>query len=81
MTKSHLKMLDAFVKMVGDAGVPGWLSWLNICLFLRSSSQGPGIKPACPCSVEILLFPVPLPFFLLILTLSFCLLLLPHINK
>ena len=26
-------------------GLPGWLSWLNICLQFRSWTQGPGIKP------------------------------------
>ena len=26
-------------------GVPGWLSWLTVCLWLGSWSQGPGIKP------------------------------------
>ena len=27
------------------AGVPGWLNWLSICLWLGSWSQSPGIKP------------------------------------
>ena len=26
-------------------GVPGWLSQLSLCLWLRSQSRGPGIKP------------------------------------
>ena len=28
-----------------DMGAPGWLSWLSICLWFRSWSQGPGIEP------------------------------------
>ena len=28
----------------GAPGVPGWLSRLNVCLLLKSRSQGPGLK-------------------------------------
>ena len=52
-------------------GTPGWLSWLSICLWLRSWSQ-PGswdgaLGPAL-CSSRSLLLPLPLPFPLLVLS-------------
>ena len=33
-------------------GVLGWLSWLSICLWLRSGSQGPGIQPHIRLSAQ-----------------------------
>ena len=47
-------------------GTPGWLSRLSVCLWLRSWSQGPGIKPhirlparwACFCLSLCLLLPL-----------------------
>ena len=44
-------------------GASGWLSWLVVCLQLRSWSPGPWIEPCMglPCSAESLLFPFLLP--------------------
>ena len=51
---SHLKMhgpeppwgsQPKKVLKVSSTEVPGWLSWLSICLYLRSWSQGPGMEP------------------------------------
>ena len=43
---------------------PGWLSWWSVCLWIRSWSWSPGIKPhvKAPHSVENLLLPLPLSF-------------------
>ena len=37
--------LDRRLKSNGKEEVPGWLSQLSVCLWLRSQSQGPKIKP------------------------------------
>lgn len=44
-----------------DSRVPGWLGRLSICLWLRSSSQGPGIEPCqAPYSAwSLVLLPPP----------------------
>ena len=44
----------------------GWLSWLGVCLWLRSWSQGPGMDSSCirlPArgGSLLLLLPLPLP--------------------
>ena len=43
----------------------GWLSWLSICLWLRSWSQDPGIQPHIefPPQWGVCFFLFPLPFF------------------
>ena len=49
---------------------PGWLSQLSVCLFLRSWSQDPGIKPHVEFPVQwgvcfsLSLCPLPLPLSL-----------------
>ena len=42
VAKPILDKTDFKTKIVG---VPGWFSQLNICLWLRSWSQSPGIEP------------------------------------
>ena len=34
-----------FFKLKKETGVSGWFSQLSVCLWLRSWTQGPGIKP------------------------------------
>ena len=66
------------IKILID-GVPGWLSWLSICLQLRSWSQYPGIKPHIGLSAQwraCFSFSPCLPLCLLVLSLSLC-----QINK
>ena len=43
---THKKAPKYFNTLKTSLGVPGWLRWLNVCLQLKSSSQGPGMEPS-----------------------------------
>ena len=40
-----IAVLFIIAKIRWKRGAPGWLSWLSVCLPLRSWSQGPGSSP------------------------------------